>query len=130
MEKEKRKMFVFLLVAFAIIMAVSGQITLKHAMNEFGRIESTETLLNAETIGKMLHSPFIIIGLVLYAFSAFAWLAVLSLLDVSMAFPLTSMTYVLVAVLAFFIFKENITLVRWAGIFLVIMGCFLVSRSI
>jgi multidrug transporter EmrE-like cation transporter len=54
---------------------------------------------------------------------------VLSRIDLSMAYPLVSIAYIVTAIFSYFIFKENITLIRWIGIITICLGVFLVSRS-
>jgi drug/metabolite transporter (DMT)-like permease len=53
----------------------------------------------------------------------------MSSLEVSYMYPLLSLGYVVTAALAFIFIGENITLLRWAGIVLILSGCFLITRS-
>jgi drug/metabolite transporter (DMT)-like permease len=61
--------------------------------------------------------------------SAFLWLGALSTLDVSFMYPLLSLAYVVTAVFAIIYLGEIVTLSRWAGISLVVIGCVLIARS-
>lgn len=122
-------MLVIFLVCATIACGAAGQIMLKNGMNAVGKIEKAESLVSAETISKMASNIFVVLGLLLYALSAIFWLGAISSLEISLAYPLMSLSYVLVAVLAFFIFKENISVLRWAGIAVIILGCVMLAKS-
>jgi drug/metabolite transporter (DMT)-like permease len=122
-------LFALLLVGACIVTGVAGQMLLKNGMNKIGKIDNFGELFAPQNLSKMLSNIFIILGLCAYALSAIFWMGALSTLDLSFSYPLISLSYVIVAVLAFFVFKENITLIRWGGIFLIIFGSFLISRS-
>ena len=46
-----------------------------------------------------------------------------------MALPMQALNYVLVAILAKYILNEQISLLRWAGIFLVCVGVIMITKS-
>ena len=50
-------------------------------------------------------------------------------MELSLVYPLVSVAYVLVALFSFFVFKENVTMIRWVGIIVIMFGVFLISRS-
>ncbi len=58
-----------------------------------------------------------------------ALLFLLSQRDVSLIWPLTSLGFVITAIAAKFILKEEISSVRWAGVALIMIGAALVSYS-
>ena len=68
-------------------------------------------------------------GLGLYALNFFVWVAILSQLELSVAVPMTSLNYVILALMAVFILHEKISLLRWAGILLIVAGAYYVSRK-
>ena len=59
----------------------------------------------------------------------FLWLAVLSWEDLTVALPMQALNYVLVAILAKYILNEQISLLRWAGIFMVCVGVIMITKS-
>lgn len=73
--------------------------------------------------------PFILIGLMAVGTSSIFWLAALSKADLSYAYPMISIGYIITAVASWIFFKENLTLVRMAGIFVICSGVFLMSKS-
>ncbi len=119
---------VLMLIAIDVIFNVMGQLSLKHGMSKMGNFSLTLTdilpvFLRAAT------NTYIIIGLFCYVTGFLVWLIVLSKAEVSYAYPLISMGYVLTAVMAWILFGENVTLLRMAGILITCMGVFIIARS-
>ncbi len=122
-------LFALSLVLVCIGGAVFGQIILKKGMNEVGEQKSLQSLFSKDTFFKIITNKYLVGGVLLYAFLAVLWLGALSSLDVSYIYPLLSIAYVLVAIGAFVFLKENVTAVRWAGIILIALGSFLITRT-
>ena len=57
------------------------------------------------------------------------WSTVLSKIDLSVAVPIASFSYILVALVSILFLHETITLLRWMGIFLILTGVIFVSVS-
>jgi len=116
----------FILLFISISLAIVGQLMMKKGMMMFGQFPVKQLLLN---ILPMVFQPYVFIGILCFGVSSVFWLVVLSRIDLSMAYPLVSIAYIVTAIFAYFIFKENITLIRWIGILTICLGVFLVSRS-
>jgi multidrug transporter EmrE-like cation transporter len=71
----------------------------------------------------------IIGGLACYAVSVVVWILALSRVDVSVAYPMLSIGYVVNAVAAWLLFGEQFGAMRLAGIGIIIVGVWLVARS-
>lgn len=82
-----------------------------------------------EFASRITSNPWLWVGSALYLLNFFLWMVLLSRLDLSLAFPLSSLTYIIVPILAILFLKENVEPVRWAGIFLIIIGVSLAGRS-
>ena len=61
--------------------------------------------------------------------SAFTWLGVLTQWDVSLAYPLLSINFVIIFLLSQRMFKEVISRRQWLGLFLVIAGVVILAKS-
>jgi multidrug transporter EmrE-like cation transporter len=111
-----------------VLLNSGGQLLLKAGMGHIGHFEFS--LSNFWPISlQVAMSPWIILGLVSYVLSVAVWLLVLSRTDVSIAYPMISLGYVVSAVAAYFLLGEHLTLTRMAGIFIILFGVFIVARS-
>jgi drug/metabolite transporter (DMT)-like permease len=116
------------LVGINIIFNVIGQLLLKHGMNKLGNFKiSVETLLSVFT--RAFLSPYILLGLGCYVTGFLIWLIVLAKAEVSYAYPLISLGYVLTAVMSWWLLGENVTWLRMAGIMVTCVGVFIISQS-
>lgn len=78
---------------------------------------------------QLMTSPYIILGLIFYVVSVVIWICVLSRVEVSIAYPMLSLGYVVNAIAAYYLFGEMMTASRIAGISLILVGVYLVARS-
>ena len=74
-------------------------------------------------------NPPIIGGLFCYAFSVVGWILALSRVEVSVAYPMLSIGYVVNAIAAWMLFGEDLNTARMAGIGVIIVGVWLVARN-
>lgn len=74
-------------------------------------------------------NPYILIGLALVGGSSIFWLNALSKTDLSLAYPMLSLGFVIVSVASYFLFNEQLTLLRMVGIGVISSGVFLMARS-
>jgi len=73
--------------------------------------------------------PHIVGGIACYVVSVVVWIMALSRVEVSIAYPMLSIGYVVNAVAAYFLFGEAVTPLRLTGIAVIILGVFIVARS-
>jgi uncharacterized membrane protein len=76
---------------------------------------------------KVLFQPWVTAGVLLLILWMLSRMALLSWADLSYVLPLTSVGYVLVAVAGRVFLNEQITVLRWTGILLIMAGVALVS---
>ena len=118
-----------MLLFICILAGASGQICWKHAMNNREEIRDINSLFNAKTVFGIFTDKYIISGLIFYGFALIFWLGAMSTLDISLMYPMLSLAYVIVAVMAYLFLGENIALVRWVGITLILVGSVLITRG-
>ena len=68
-------------------------------------------------------------GILVYALNFFVWIVVLSHVDLSIALPVGSTSYIFIPILATLFLHEHVGWIRWIGIGLVILGIHFVSKS-
>lgn len=77
----------------------------------------------------MLFQPWVTLGVVLLVVWQLSRMALLSWADLSYVLPVTSVGYVLVALIGWVFLHESISATRWAGIVLIMAGVALVSSG-
>ena len=119
---------VFSLILITMLLNTVAQIFLKAGMIKIGTFSFTwENLF--PILAQVSSSSWIIFGVAIYASSVLTWLMVLSRVPVSIAYPMTSLAYITSAIAACYFFGENLTPIRIAGIFVIILGVYLVGKS-
>ena len=116
----------YLIMATSIALAIAGQLLMKRGMMAFGTFPVSQMLVN---VIPMFLNPWVFIGFVCFGLSSLFWLVVLSRMELSLVYPMVSIAYVIVAIFSWYFFKENLTMMRWAGIAVIILGVVLISRS-
>jgi len=66
-------------------------------------------------------------GLSLNSIGLVLWLLILSFADLSLAFPLDSIQYLIITIFAIFFLKEKVNRLQWVGIIIIIIGLVLVG---
>jgi multidrug transporter EmrE-like cation transporter len=116
------------LIMIGVLLNAAAQIVLKEGMRSIGTFAFS--LKNIVPIGiKVGLNPFILMGIGFYGVSVIVWLMVLSRVDVSYAYPMLSVGYIVAALAGKFFFGEPVDLVRWAGIFTICIGVFMITRT-
>jgi multidrug transporter EmrE-like cation transporter len=117
----------FALILLGVLLNAGAQLLLKAGMDRIG--EFSFSLHNALPIGwQAATNPFILGGLFCYVISVLVWLLVLSRVEVSYAYPMLSIGYIVNAVAAYYLFGENLSLSRIIGIGVIIIGVYLIAR--
>lgn len=111
-----------------VLLNAGAQLGLKAATSVTGPIRGDAAAAFAAG-QKLLLVPAFWLALIAYGVSVLTWVVGLSRVPVSQAYPLLSLGYVLTALLAWQWFNEPISAMRWAGIGVIIVGVWLVSRS-
>lgn len=121
-------MMIFGLILCGVLLNAGAQLLLKAGMTQIGHFEFTTTNLVPISM-KVIVNPPIMTGLMMYVASVVVWLMVLSRVQVSLAYPMLSIGYIVNAFAAYYLFGEPMTSARMAGIFIIIAGVYLVAQS-
>jgi len=118
----------FSLLMTGVLLNAGAQLLLKAGTNAVGAFEYSSA--NIVPIGwKLATEPHIIGGLGCYVISVVVWIMALSRVEVSIAYPLLSIGYVVNAIAAYYLFGEAVTPMRLTGIAIIIVGVWIVARS-
>ena len=121
-QKGKKIMKIILLTIFNSLLMVTGQILWKIGV-------AGKNLNNIIDIIKVMFSPCIFSGLMIYVGATFLWLYILSKADLSYVYPLQSLAFIFAIFVSIFIFRENVTLNRWIGTIVICLGVAIVSTK-
>jgi len=115
-----------LLVLFAVVAAAGGQLMLKHGMQlatARARASHGSLVIAAAT------TPWVLLGLVVFAVSAVAWLGALSRVPLNVAYPFNAVGYIVILAASVIVLHERANLLTWAGSVLVVSGLVIVVLS-
>lgn len=111
-----------LLLLGSVACDVTGQVCFKLGIGHETDGGGEQSLLY-----KVFHSPWVALGVGVYALEFVLWFAALSRTQLSVAFPFTALGYVGVVLASRFILNERISLRRWMGIGTIVVGVVLVT---
>lgn len=100
-----------------------GQILLKLAIQRTGKFGLTWAFFYslATTWNLLAAGGCMVVGVIL-------WLYILKHFEFSIAYPITSISYIFGMLAAVFIFHEAVPLTRWIGVALIMGGVFLAAK--
>jgi multidrug transporter EmrE-like cation transporter len=115
-------------VALTILLTAFGQIAIKWQVLEAGElpVQPDQKII---FLAKLMINPWVMSAFLAALLASVSWMAAMTKLQLSHAYPFMSVTFVLVMVLSAAIFHEPITLYKVAGIGLVIAGLVVGSQG-
>ena len=106
----------------------AAQLMLKAGMSSMGSLSFTADTAILR-IFQIVFNPWVFAGLTTFVISMASHLYVLSKVDISFAYPFLSLAYVAVAIFAWLVFKEDLGVLKIAGIALICMGTVLIAQG-
>jgi drug/metabolite transporter (DMT)-like permease len=119
------------LLAFIIFIAcgTGGEIIISIGMKETGEPERFRPITLFRFLLRAIRNGWFWLGIPMMAISFYTLLILLSWNPISLVIPISSMSYVVGALGAKYILKEDVSLYRWAGVLLVCTGVLIVATS-
>jgi multidrug transporter EmrE-like cation transporter len=118
----------FALILTGVLLNAIAQLALKASVSDTGVINFDFTSL-VSSAGSLVVNVWLWLGLICYGISVVVWILALSRVDVSIAYPMLSIGYVVNAIAAWHLFDEPLGLGRIVGIGIIILGVFVLARS-
>ena len=115
----------WMVLLISVALTSIGQLILKKGLLIVGSIEKIGL-----KFFQMLINPLVMLGI---AFAILGWAAyalALSKSELSYAYPIWSLTYVIVPLLSLFIFQESISLLKMGGLGFICLGVILIAVSV
>jgi uncharacterized membrane protein len=113
-------------IALLVASNVLGNFTLCRGLHQIGRLVSFSPW-------PYIHAfvnPLVVLGVLLLIVWLISQLSLLSRADLSYVLPMTSVSYVLTALMGEFLLHERVSTARWIGIGLIGLGVSLVARTV
>ena len=114
-------------IIIAVALSVAGQLLLKKGISILGDLDFSSGFIL--TYLKIFTSPLVIMGVFSYVISVFFWIYALSKVNLSFAAPFLALTYVFIVIGSWLFLGENVTFIRWFGVFVICLGVVLVAKS-
>jgi len=114
----------------AITLEVVATVLFKRGTGRLANSIRKGWLSHLDNIINALRTKEIALGIFLYAIEYVLWIAFLASVDISKAFPLSSVQIVLILLASRFILKEHINGYRWLGATFIVLGIYLVGGNI
>ena len=114
------------LISLNLILVITAQFLLKAGMNSvggFGTMPAADFFLAAVTSIKVVS------GIALYGLSAISWIVLLSKAELSMVYPMISISYIFVLAISALFLGEQVTPLRIFGSLLIILGVVFIYKS-
>ena len=111
------------LVLFAVTTAAIGQVMLKHGM----QVASSRAAHSHGSLAvSAATSPWVLLGLLVFGISAIAWLAALSRVPLSVAYPFNALGYIVILTASVVLLHERANVLTWVGSLMVVSGLLIV----
>jgi drug/metabolite transporter (DMT)-like permease len=119
----------FPMILLSVILGPLGNVFLGKAMKHAGSFNSASIFDLAPIASRVVTSGYIWLGVACLLGFMVVHMLLLTWADYSYVQPATSLAYLSIAVLSYFLLGEKISLLRWLGISVICLGVFLVGRT-
>lgn len=121
-------MRISLIAIFSILLSVAAQFALKAGMSSPDIKVATSRPFDLNTVLVFASNRNLLIGFSLYGLGAVIWLSVLAKWDVSKAYPMVGLGFVLTIAIGYLL-GEQVRWERFFGCILICAGIFLIAKS-
>jgi drug/metabolite transporter (DMT)-like permease len=118
----------FLMIVANDVLDSIAQLFMKKGLIQTGMANVTFGNL-VEFIARNAASPLVVCGILIGLLNYLLWFVILYRVDLSIAMPVGSTIYIFVPLMSIFFLNEHVSALRWAGIFLIIIGIHCVAKS-
>jgi len=121
------KLLIILLIG--LVFESTGVILLKKGMTEVGELKTVNLQEIARAVRAGLTNPQILLGVFFEALFFVSLLILMTRADISFLWPLTGLSFVFATLAAMWFLHEEVSLMRWLGVLLIMVGAVLISYS-
>ena len=121
-------MLPLIMIFVNILLGSIGQISLRFGAAKLGNLHAGQGIMGSLVSAfRGIFTPYVFAGLAIYALSAVIWIYVLNQVKLSFAYPMISLSYVLVVVFSALLLHEKVSMVTIAGLVLISVGVSLIG---
>jgi multidrug transporter EmrE-like cation transporter len=118
----------FAYVLGSVLFTVYGQLVVKWRVAKAGTLPGTLSE-KISFLVQLLLNPWIMSGIAAGFFALLCWMAAMTKLELSFAYPFMSLAFVLVLIFSALLFHETVTAPKILGMLLIIVGIIVTSRG-
>jgi undecaprenyl phosphate-alpha-L-ara4N flippase subunit ArnE len=114
------------IIPYAIIQSLllcGGQVLLKFALMRVPAFSWSKAFWTS----LLFNWPFAACG-ICFALASLLWMWMVKYFPFSMAYPMVSLSYVFGMFAAILFFHEEVSLIKWIGVGLIVLGCLLIAK--
>ena len=116
----------YCLIIFVSAVGVTGQLLLRKGLGSYNNLQLDSFLTK---IFSIVFQPIVITALSCYAFGLVAYLFLLSKLEITSVYPITtSLTFGGITLFGYLLLGESLTWVKITGIIFIVIGIILIDR--
>lgn len=119
------KFLIILLVA--LVLEAIGVVFISRGLKQIGDVERVTASEILRVVRSGVTNPSVLTGVFFEALFFIGLLVLMARNDVSFIWPLTSLGFVITTLAAKFYLHEQVPLMRWAGVMLIVLGAGLIS---
>lgn len=112
-----------ILIIFQCLLLASGQVCFKFAVEKITKFQ-----LSLGWFSSLLTNWWLLGSGILLVSATVLWGFILKHFPFSVAYPVTAFAYVFGLIAAVLIFGENVPATRWFGVFVIIIGVYLITK--
>ena len=116
-------------ISMAIFFGALGDILLSKGMQSSGEISVRKFGDLGKAIALVFTHPVVLLGIASMAIYFGSYMAALAWMEVSIADPLTALSYVIATFYAAFVMRERVCSTRWIGVTLITIGSIFIGMS-
>jgi drug/metabolite transporter (DMT)-like permease len=117
------------MVWVSVLLSAVAQVFLKHGLNRVARRNCGITPQPAALLLGVLGERWVWLWGLSFVAATGLWLLGVQRLDLSYAFPLLSLGYILVNLLSILMFRERVDGMRWVAVAVISLGVILIAAS-
>lgn len=116
----------FIILLISVAMGATGQFLFRLGMKSYGQVSAAGAFRQLFSI---VFIPAVFIGFIMFGMSSIIWLSVISKSQLSYAYPMVSIGYILTLILSKVFLNEQVSPIRAFGTILIICGVLFISKS-